>query len=259
MHGAVHAAYMQRRHHTCQESCMYLCRQGIRSRTGAAHTWHAGRLWMYQEHTCTQGICACVFWGHKYSRWKELWMQRVAHERGLCTKKDLHVRGSPAERCPSPREMNRTGAGWKKPWNGGREVRGRRKAGFALTKPLITPRAIPPPLQHLPLSRPPERRSGETKPSQAGEAEGEGGSGLEGGPLGVAGALFPPPALSPTASTARLSSLCASPRPHRRTMKAFLLAVLAAVLCVERGKRATPGYHHIFPRSSKLFPALGSN
>lgn len=110
--------------------------------------------------------------------------------------------------------------------------------------------------QRPPPSRPPERRSGETKPANAREAEGGGGAGRGGGPLGGAGALFPPPALSPIASIARLSSLCASSGPHRRTMKAFLFAVLAAVLCVERGrrKRAIPGYHHLYPRSSKLFP-----
>ncbi|XP_061230224.1 lymphocyte antigen 6E [Neopsephotus bourkii] len=50
------------------------------------------------------------------------------------------------------------------------------------------------------------------------------------GPRGGAAVISPPPAASP----ARRSLPCASRWPHRRTMKALLLAVLAAVLCVER-------------------------
>lgn len=60
--------------------------------------------------------------------------------------------------------------------------------------------------------------------------------GARGGPRGGAAGLSPPPAPGPVASPARSQPPCASCWPHRRTMKALLLAVLAAVLCVERGK-----------------------
>lgn len=86
------------------------------------------------------------------------------------------------------------------------------------------------------LSR--SRLSGAGKRNQAGPGRRRG---ARAGPRGGADGLSPPPAPGPAASPARSQPLCVSRWPHRRTMKWVLLAVLAAVLCVERGKRSGGG------------------
>lgn len=222
-----------------------------------------------------QGLCVTRESVNEDAQEREARMQQVLVGEGSHGCRRLHLKRAvhewgPACRGPSYSSLFLQGKGgelkgrWKKPLGQGQGRGGStparlsaHSAGLALASRGATWTTTFPEIGSA-------ERVNETRRTR----EGGGGRrcGARAGLGGGAAGLSPPPAPGPIASPARNQPSCASSWPHRRTMKALLLAVLAAVLCVERGKGgggfpitqpSPPSHHLFFLRSPSPSPALG--